>query len=223
MEKKKIILSIDQIPKEFTVERTYCIGYTGRNKEKVYEHIQELAEIGIPEPVEVPMLYPVSAYTVNQNNDIQVIGNKTSGEAELVLMFEENEVFLTVGSDHTDRGLETVDINKSKQVCDKPIGTEAWHINEVLNHWDELIIRSEQLIENDWVLYQENPVSSIITYDEILAFLKKKEVSLNNTLVLAGTVPLSDGFKYGQAFKMKIIDPVRKKEIQANYTVTQIA
>ena len=223
MELNKIVLTIDQSPRELLINRTYCIGYTGRNKDKVYEHIKELAEIGVPEPAEVPMLYPVSAYTLNQSNDIQVIGDKTSGEAELVLVFDQDEVLLTIGSDHTDRGLETVDINKSKQVCDKPIGTEAWYITDVLNHWDELIIRSEQQIENEWVLYQENPVSSIISYEEIISFLEKKDVSLTNTVVFAGTVPLIDGFKYGQAFKMRIIDPVRNKNIEASYTVTQIA
>lgn len=222
MTKNKVKLIIDQTETEIIIDNLYCIGYTGRNKEKVYEHIKELAEIGVPEPTEVPMLYPVSAYTLSQMDDIQVLGDSTSGEAEVVLIFDNDDVYLTVGSDHTDRGLETVDINKSKQVCDKPVGSEAWNVNDVINHWDELVIRSEQLIDNEWVLYQEHSISSIISFDEIISFLKNKNVPLSNTLVLAGTVPLVDGFKYGQAFKMKISDKVLNREIEAGYAITQI-
>lgn len=116
MSKTTYQLDVAGETKELAIHKAFCIGYTGRNKENTYAHIKELAEIGIPEPKEVPMLYPVSGNTIFQNQAMEVVGKKTSGEAEVVLIFGDSseDVYVTVGSDHTDRGLETVDINKSK-------------------------------------------------------------------------------------------------------------
>ncbi|MFC4557840.1 DUF2848 family protein [Virgibacillus kekensis] len=211
--------------RELTINKAYCIGYTGRNKEKTFEHIKELAEIGVPEPAEVPALYPVSVSTLNQAGEIEVIGDKTSGEAEIVLIFGDTteEVFLSVGSDHTDRGLETVDINKSKQVCDKPFAGKAWDIKNVIEHWDELELASEIKIDGIWIDYQKNPISSIITLDEIKGYLEKKDIPLKNSIVFSGTVPLLDGFKYGEEFRMTLTDPVKGNSITSTYNITRIA
>ena len=111
----------------------YCIGYAGRDQKKVQEHIDELAELGVPRPSETPTLYPVSVSTLNQKGAIEVIGKESSGEAEIVLLFgeTEDELYITTGSDHTDRALETVSINISKQVCDKPVANKAWSYSKV--------------------------------------------------------------------------------------------
>lgn len=216
---------VDGENKKITITKAYCIGYTGRNKEKTLEHIKELAEIGVPEPAEIPSLYPVSVSTLNQGGAIEVIGDLTSGEAEIVLIFGDSpeENFLSVGSDHTDRGLETVDINKSKQVCDKPIAEEAWKIEDVIPHWDELELSSEVYINDSWEAYQQNPISSIISLDEIKSYLTRKNVPLSNSVIFSGTVPLQDGFKYGTRFKLSIKDKVRGKSISTEYAITNIA
>lgn len=218
-------VQLDGETKNIAITKAYCIGYTGRNKEKTLEHIKELAEIGVPEPAEIPSLYPVSVSTLNQGGAIEVIGELTSGEAEIVLIFGESpeDTYLSVGSDHTDRGLETVDINKSKQVCDKPFAEEAWKIEEVIPHWDELELSSEVYFADSWEPYQKNPISSIISLDEIKSYLSKKNVPLTNSIVFSGTVPLLDGFKYGTEFKLSIKDPVRGKTISTEYTITNIA
>lgn len=218
-------VQVDGETKNIAITKAYCIGYTGRNKEKTLEHIKELAEIGVPEPAEIPSLYPVSVSTLNQGGAIEVIGELTSGEAEIVLIFGDSreDAYLSVGSDHTDRGLETVDINKSKQVCDKPFAEEAWKIEEVIPHWDKLELSSEVYFADSWKPYQENPISSIISLDEIKSYLSKKNVPLTNSIVFSGTVPLLDGFKYGTQFKLSIKDPVRGKTISTEYTITNIA
>lgn len=219
------VIEVDGEQKNIEITKAYCIGYTGRNKEKTLEHIKELAEIGVPEPAEIPSLYPVSVSVLNQDGAIEVIGELTSGEAEIVLLFGNSpeETYLSIGSDHTDRGLETVDINKSKQVCDKPFADEAWKIEDVIPHWDELELSSEIYVDGNWEAYQKNPISSIIPLDEIKSFLEKKEVPMANSIVFSGTVPLLDGFKYGTKFKMSIKDPVQGKSISAEYQITNIA
>ncbi|PIC94847.1 hypothetical protein CSV69_14530 [Sporosarcina sp. P26b] len=217
-------LTINETEVQVKIENVYCIGYAGRNLEKTMEHIIELEAIGIPRPEEIPALYPVRRNSLNQTGEMQVLGNGSSGEAEIVLVFgnSEEEVFITIGSDHTDRSLETVDINKSKQICDKPIGRKAWKLDEVINHWDDLILTSQVLMDGEWQDYQRANINEIIPLDEIKGFLKKKRVSMKNCVVFSGTVPLLDGFKYGTAFKMSFIDEVRNSKIDAEYIINRL-
>ncbi|MDV2686037.1 DUF2848 family protein [Alkalihalophilus lindianensis] len=207
------------------VQSVYCIGYSGRNQEKVKEHIVELAELGIPAPEDVPMLYPVRKTSLYTGEEMEVIGTQTSGEAEIVLLFgdSEDEIYVSVGSDHTDRGLETVDINKSKQVCDKPLATKAWPLASVKDHWEELTLSSYVKSDTDeWIPYQNETLKSILPLEDILAYLKKKEVALKNTIVFAGTVPLINGFVYGSGYKLELIDPVTDQRLSCEYGVTTI-
>ena len=37
-------------------------------------------------------------------------------------------LYVGVGSDHTDRKVETYNITASKQMCDKPIAPELWRV-----------------------------------------------------------------------------------------------
>jgi 2-keto-4-pentenoate hydratase/2-oxohepta-3-ene-1,7-dioic acid hydratase in catechol pathway len=221
---KKITFHIEGKEKSVEVTKAYCIGYSGRNQEKVMEHIKELEEIGVPEPEEIPALYPVRLSTLTQGPAIEVLGEQTGGEAEIVLIFGEtsDDVWLTVGSDHTDRGLETVDINKSKQVCDKPFAEKAWLFQDVIDHWDQLILSSFVRINNEWVPYQEQTVQSILHPENILDFLSKKNIELTKSIFFTGTVPLKDGFKYGDKFSMKLIDPVRNDEITWEYGILHL-
>lgn len=217
-------LVVDGTKKVLEIKDVYCIGYTGRSMEKTKEHIAELEDIGIPAPDEIPTLYPVRTSSLIQDGQIDVLGPETSGEVEIVFVYGNtpDEVYMTVGSDHTDRSLETVDINKSKQVCDKPIATKAWKLNDLIEHWDEIELSSETYINGKWEPYQSHKIDAIMTYEDITAYLKRKNVSLKNAVFFAGTVPLKDGFKYGSQFRMKIKDPVRKDEIKATYSIRNI-
>lgn len=207
--------------KNFEISSVCCIGYSGRDTKKVQEHIDELTKLGVPKPAEVPMLYPVRVSNLNQKGGIEILGNETSGEAEIVLIFgeDEKEVYISVGSDHTDRGLETVDINKSKQVCDKPLANKAWPLSEVIDHWDQLKLVSKVLINEDWKLYQEQEITAILPLEEIFDYLKEKSLELKNAVVFAGTVPLVNGFKYGQGYEVELIDPVKEDSISCEYRV----
>ena len=217
-------VEVNGVTKNLTINSAYCIGYTGRDSEKTMEHIKELAEIGIPEPSEVPMLYPVRTSSLIQDKPIEVLGEKTSGEAEIVLIFgdSDEEIYVTIGSDHTDRSLEETDINKSKQVCDKPFARQAWELKNVIDHWDSLELSSEVLLDGEWKEYQNNKISAILSFDDIQAYLKKKEVRLTNSIFFSGTVPLLDGFKYGTEFRMVFKDPVTKDEIVSSYEIKNI-
>lgn len=222
---KNFSLSVDNEQISIAVKKTYCIGFSGRDREKVMEHIHELAEIGVPEPDDIPTLFPMRLSSLTQDSKIEILGDETSGEAEIVLIFGDSsdEIFVTVGSDHTDRSLETVDINKSKQICDKPFAQKAWRFQDVTEYWDQLKLGSKVLIDGAWVPYQEQTVASILHPQEILSYLKNKNISLKNTVVFSGTVPLINGFKYGNGFSMQFIDPVKNDSINYEYQIEDIS
>ena len=101
-------------------------------------HIEELAAIGVPRPSSVPVFYRNSVLNVTQASRVEVLGPDTSGEAEPVVVAHGGKLWLTVGSDHTDRKAETMGIALSKQLCAKPVGRDFWLLDDVAGHWDQL-------------------------------------------------------------------------------------
>jgi len=117
-------------------------GWTGRNHAAIEHHIEELEALGVPRPSTVPLYYRVSHQQLTQTESIQALGAESSGEAEPVLFFTQGEWWLTVGSDHTDRQVETYSVAVSKQMCAKPVARVAWRWVDVLAHQDSLWLRS---------------------------------------------------------------------------------
>src|SRR3712207_3980764 len=92
----------------FRPRRVLMAGYTGRDQAAVQAHIDELREHGVPAPKRVPILFPSTADRLTQDDEIEVLGDRTSGEAELVLLYHEGRTYVAAGSDHTDREVEKV-------------------------------------------------------------------------------------------------------------------
>ena len=128
-------------------------GWTGRDEAQLKKHIMELAEIGVKPPKTTPIFYRVAGILFTHATSIQVSGPDTSGEVEFVLLHKPDGLWVTVGSDHTDRKAETIGVSLSKQLCAKPIAKDAWRYDEVKPHWDKLVLRSWA----DGELYQEGP------------------------------------------------------------------
>lgn len=206
------------------IKQSVCIGYSGRNQESVQHHIDELANEGIPAPPEIPMVYPVSNLLVTQEDQIQLLGEKTSGEVEFVLVITPQGNYVTVGSDHTDRLLEAISIPYAKQVCPKPIGKTVWPLEELLPHWDELKLKCEIFTENEWVIYQDGSISSVLPVTDILKFASERDrIDQEGTILFCGTVPIKGGkFKYADAYRMTLTDPVLKREIELEYKVVPV-
>ena len=61
--------------------------------------------------------------------------------------------FVELGFDHTDRKLD--DVSVSERMYDKPIASLLWELEEVIDHWDRMILRSHAWIEGKRELYQE--------------------------------------------------------------------
>src|SRR5204863_364256 len=114
-------------------------GWTGRDEAALRKHIRELEEIGVKPPKTTPIFYRVAANLLTTASAIQVSGADTSGEVEFVLLHKPDGLWVTVGSDHTDRKAETLGVSLSKQLCEKPIAKDAWRYDEVQDHWERLV------------------------------------------------------------------------------------
>ena len=126
----------------FSVRRMVNAGYTARDQKKVMKHIEELKKEGIPVPESTPMAFQVISKLVYLDDEIEGVGEKTSGEAEYVLLCSDREIYVGVGSDHTDRELESVSILKSKQVCPNVMSRHVWRLRDIRKDWDALVLKS---------------------------------------------------------------------------------
>ena len=93
-------------------------GWTGRDAEAVEKHILELEKLGIPRPSSTPIFYRVAASRLTIAGEIQVVGESSSGEVEAIYVQYDGALWVGLGSDHTDREVETYGITVSKQVCE---------------------------------------------------------------------------------------------------------
>ena len=145
----------EKMTEEIVINRAIVGGWTGRDKDALQHHIDELAKIGVKAPEKTPMFYRVGVSRLTTADAIEVIGDGSSGEVEYVLIQRENRIWVGAASDHTDRVYEHMGITVAKQLCDKPIATEFWPLDEVESHWDQIKIRSYIQEDGEEVLYQD--------------------------------------------------------------------
>ncbi|MEX2263675.1 MAG: DUF2848 domain-containing protein [Bryobacteraceae bacterium] len=207
------------------VHNLIIAGWTGRDQAALEAHIKELEELGIAPPKRTPMFYRLSASLLTAAPAIQVIGGDSSGEVEFVLLKHQEELWVGVGSDHTDRKVEALGVTLSKQMCPKPLAPEMWALADVEPHWDELILRSYTISDGKTTLYQEGKVSAIRAPREIL----KLHVRLTGgemapgTAMFCGTFSVIGGIRSASTFGMEIEDPVLGRRIVHSYHVEPLA
>jgi hypothetical protein len=196
-------------------------GYTGRDQAAVQKHVNELEKEGIKPPPSVPMYYPKPAWGLSIAEDMHVLGAETSGEVEFVLLPLDGKTYVGVGSDHTDRNLEKLDIPKSKQVCPSMISKTLWDLDEVKGHWDQLEFRSWATRGGERVLYQQSAVTCILPPAELLARVRGRVPgSLTGLAIFSGTSALlTNGFVFAERFEGELHDPVLKRSIRIAYGV----
>jgi hypothetical protein len=207
----ELVLSLDGVETSVSVDIAIVAGWAGRDRASVDEHIAELAELGVTPPSSVPLFYRVSASRLTTAPEIEA-PETSSGEVEAVLLRHRGGLWVGVGSDHTDRDVESYSVAVSKQMCDKPIGRTFWPYEQVAGHWDRLVLRSWV---DDGVLYQEGPLSSLLHADELLA--RVEPAMVDGTLLFCGTIAAIGGIRPALAFRCELADPVLGLTIDASY------
>lgn len=203
--------------------RLVVAGWTGRDAAAIEHHIEELEAIGVPRPSSVPLYYRVGANLLTQLPVIEALGEESSGEAEPVLFFAGGEWWLTVGSDHTDRKVETYSVVVSKQMCAKPVATAAWRWADVAAYQDELQLRSRILEDGKWVSYQEGSFASIRPLQPLRdgIYAADGEEGRFMTCGTLGALPNArgEGIRPAPAMEIEIHDPRLKRSIVHRYAV----
>ncbi len=208
---------------EITITRAIIGGWTGRDKDALQHHIDELAKIGVQAPEKTPMFYRVGVSRLTTAGAIEVIGEGSSGEVEYVLIQRENRIWVGAASDHTDRVYEHMGITVAKQLCDKPIATEFWPLDEVESHWDQIKIRSYIQEDGKEVLYQDGNVAGLFSPQELLAHLREEGDDLREgDLLFGGTCGAIGDVRYSPAFRMELIDPVLNRKIGHFYEIIPV-
>jgi hypothetical protein len=201
------------------INQMVIAGWAGRNHVAIEHHIEELAAIGVPRPSSVPLFYRVASQTLTQDSKIEVVGHESSGEVEVLVFSHLGELLVSLTSDHTDRALETVSVALSKQVCSKPIGTDAWHLKDVAAHWDQLRIESHIIENGKRVEYQSGPMSALLHPKDLIMRYSKSEMLPAGVAMSCGTVGTQGAIRPAARFEMSLIDPVLNRSLSHAYDI----
>lgn len=198
-------------------------GWAGRDRDSVQAHIRELEALGVRPPRKTPLFYKVASSLLTTALTIQVVGETSSGEVEAVILRSEGQLWVGVGSDHTDRKLEAVGVTISKQVCAKPIGTMLWRFEDVEPHWDRLELRSYVHAGGARRLYQQGSVSTLHAPSDLIArFRQEGGVFESGSVMFCGTVPVHGEFQYADQLEVELCDPVLKRTLNHRYLVDML-
>lgn len=215
-----LTVAVGDTPRQIVIESVVIAGFTGSDQAAVRAHLAELAELGVPIPESTPCYYQAPPSALFQGDRITVVEANTSGEAECVLIAAGDDYLITLGSDHTDRAAEAIDIPLSKVVTPKPIAATAWQLSDVADHLDQIELRSwiaDRDDRSDEVLYQEGSLAAFIPAAELLD--AAPFVSRPDTAVLfGGTLAAIGGIRPAAHFRAELVDPVAGRRIELSYT-----
>jgi Protein of unknown function (DUF2848) len=207
---------------ESEIHTLVIAGWAGRDEKALRHHIEELAAIGVPRPSSVPVFYRGSASLLTQADRLDVLGPDSSGEVEPVIVALNDGLWLGIGSDHTDRKAETFGIALSKQMCGKPISRDLWRLDEVIDRWDTLAIRSHATINGEVVLYQEGSLTNLRPPSDLINKWTNGGALTSGTVMFCGTLGAIGGIRPANNFSMELVDKTNGHTLRHSYAVATL-
>lgn len=197
---------------EVDVRYTLNGGYAGRDTEQVKAHVDELAELGVPGPTNIPTMYPLSSMLALQGDHVQVPHGQTSGEAEWALVIPPgaagvDDYLVTAACDHTDRALEVHGVAWSKQSAPDFLGDVAWRWGDVKDSFDKF--RLAAWVTNGGVeeLIQDGTPAQLLDVDYWVERLGGADLLKPGTVFLSGTIPMVQGVdQFADAWRVELAD-----------------
>ena len=202
-----------------SIQHLVIAGWTGRNASAVEAHIKELEAIGVSRPKTVPIFYRVASALLTGDDWIEVVAEASSGEVEFVLYSLPDGLWIGVGSDHTDRKAEAISVTLSKQICGKPVGTRVWRYADVAPNWDRLTLRSFVHVDGERRLYQEGPVTTMRSPEELIRLYTDDNSLAAGTAMFCGTLAVRGGVASADVFEMELEDPVLGRTLNHSYRI----
>jgi hypothetical protein len=209
-------------PLTLAIDKAVIAGWTGRDPVARDKHIVELEALGIARPASTPIYYRVAARRLTLADSIEVSGGDSSGEVEFVLIGWHGRIFVGCGSDHTDRKVESYGVTVSKQMCDKPIASVLWELEDVIGHWDRMILRAHAVIGGERVLYQEGTLDAMLPVQDLIARGFGDTGLPDGCAMFGGTFAAKGGIRPASRFEFELEDPVLKRSIRHGYDVVAL-
>jgi hypothetical protein len=209
-------------PLTLPIDQAVIAGWTGRDPVARDRHIAELEAIGIARPATTPIYYRVSARRLTTEDSIEVCGSDSSGEVEFVLIGWQGRIFVGLGSDHTDRKVEVYSVTVSKQMCDKVMASVLWELEDVIGHWDRMILRSHAWIGGKRELFQEGALDAMLPVSELIARGFEDGKLPDGCAMFGGTFAAKGGIRPASRFEFELEDPVLKRSIRHAYDVIEL-
>ncbi|MBI2304901.1 MAG: DUF2848 family protein [Chloroflexi bacterium] len=208
----------------FPVKKMINAGFAARDQEAVRQHMEELRRQGVTVPTTTPTYYPVVADRITTASEIEVVGEHTSGEVEYVVLCAGDDIYVGVGSDHTDRKLEEHSILLSKQICPNVISPQVWPYREVEEGWDDFILRAWVVKEGKRTLYQEARLATLMRPEELLERVREVvDGGLEGAVIFSGTVPTLGGAAiFADRFQGELVDEAARRSLSCSYFVRPI-
>jgi hypothetical protein len=207
-------------PVEIDFDQVILVGYSGRDRRAVEAHVRELEQLGVAPPPRVPAIYTVPTALVSSSASLDVATAETSGEAEFVLLPSTHGWLVAVGSDHTDRAHEVIDVAESKTLCGKILSSEVWNLEPLAGHWDRLQLSAWTTDDDGRRLYQEGLLAELLTPAQLLAEVQGAGFSTSSALIFSGTLPTIGGLAFGSRFEVELYDPTLDRRLQCGYSIT---
>ena len=210
---------------EVGVSRLVIAGWAGRDARDVEHHIRELEALGVKRPASVPTFYQVAPVLLTTSAEIDVVGTNSSGEVEVVLIQTASDGLLVgIGSDHTDRRVESYDVAVSKQMCAKPVSAALWRYADVASHWDSLIARSWRIDgDGGQELYQEGTLARLLDPQDLIERGFGKADMPPGSVMFCGTQAVLGELSASAGYELELHDPVLGRSLRHRYMVDALA
>lgn len=206
-------------PLTLSIDQAVIAGWTGRDPVARDKHIAELEAIGIARPATTPIYYRCSARRLTTDDVIEVCGGDSSGEVEFVLIGWQGRILVGLGSDHTDRKVESYSVTVSKQMCDKPMSPVLWDLSDVIGHWDQMVLRSWAWFDGQRTLYQEGTLDAMLPVRELIERGFGKSGFPDGCAMFGGTFAAKGGIRPSVRFEYELEDPVLNRKLTHAYDV----
>jgi hypothetical protein len=209
-------------PLTMSIDQAVIAGWTGRDPVARDKHIAELEALGIARPATTPIYYRCSARRLTTADIIEVCGADSSGEVEFVLIGWQGRIFVGLGSDHTDRKVESYSVTVSKQMCEKPMSPVLWELEEVIGHWDQMVLRSWAWFDGQRTLYQEGTLDAMLPVKELIDRGFGGSGLPDGCAMFGGTFAAKGGIRPSVRFEYELEDPILQRKITHAYDVIVI-
>ena len=155
-------------PLTLPIDQAVIAGWTGRDPVARDKHIAELEAIGIARPATTPIYYRVSARRLTMADSSRSAARfQRRGRVRADRLARPHLRRLRLRSHRPQgRGLQRHGLKADVRQAGRP---ELWELEDVIGHWDQMILRSHAWIDGARVLYQEGTLDGMLPVQELIA------------------------------------------------------